>query len=159
MEVSESVVLQTIEEKAAARDDSVAKGKAAEKRYGDRPLPDLAHMVGEIEKAEPGHKTVMRQSYEVIYRTFSPWQHTEAASFKATASTDPNGRRFLGDISPYEVEHLRVMAGAQYAYVLEILVIAVGDGSDAPARRICHFLIVVLPASRRLDESQASDGR
>ena len=33
----ESVVLQTIAEKVAARDDSVAKGKAAGKRYGDRP--------------------------------------------------------------------------------------------------------------------------
>jgi hypothetical protein len=153
---SESLVLQAIEEKAAARDDSVAKGKAAGKRYGDRPLPDLARMVGEIEQAEPGHKTVMRQSYDVIYRTFSAWQHTEAASFKATASDDSV---FLGDISPYKVEHLRVMAAAQFAYVLEILGVALGDGSDVGPRMIRHFLIVVRPTSRKSDESQVKEGQ
>jgi hypothetical protein len=137
-------IIQTIEDKTGLRDEALVRAKAAGKKY-DRPMPPLARLVEEIEKAEPGHKTVMRQTYDIIYRALSPWMHTEAASFKSTARVTDEGSQFLGDRSPYNVEHLRLMACGQFAYVLELLGMASKDDSALTARIIRTYLIVYRP--------------
>jgi hypothetical protein len=53
--------------------------------------------------------------------------------------------RFVGDTSPFSVEHLRVMAAGQFAYILEVLGIAKGDDTAATARSVRDYLIVLRP--------------
>lgn len=132
--------LESVEQKAAWRDEAVARGKAAGKKYGDRPMPHIDRLVQEIEQREPGHRVAIRQAYDAAYRAFSPWAHTEASFFKANATETDAGLRFLGDVSPYKVEHMRIVAAAMFAYVLEIIGIAAGDGSEVLARLMRDYL-------------------
>jgi hypothetical protein len=152
-DIDPTVITESVEDKTAWRDEAVARGKAAGKKYGDRAMPELARLVQEIETADPGHKMAMRQAYDVAYRGFSPWMHSEAASFKSTAVTTPEGAAWVGDVSPYSVEHLRLIAGAMVAYVLEIVGVASGDGSDTVARVIRDYLTIF----RALDLSDKSE--
>jgi hypothetical protein len=146
-DVPTDTIIESVEEKAAWRDEAVAKAKAAGKKY-DRPMPGLDRLVQEIEAQEPGHKIAVRQQYDLIYRAFSPWMHTEAASFKATAMVTDDGLTFLGDISPYDVEQVRVMAAGLFAYVLEVLGMAKGDNSAVAARVVRDYLMIVRKPSR-----------
>jgi hypothetical protein len=115
-------------------------------------MPGLDRLVMDIEAADPGHGVPMRQAYHVAYRSLSPWTHTEASSFKSTDVTMPEGTTYLGDISPYRVDVLRVMAGAMFAYVLEIVGAAMGDGSEAMARFIRDYLTIFHLAQHGPDE-------
>jgi hypothetical protein len=142
-ELPTDVIVESIEEKEAFRDAAVARAKAAGKNYGKRPMPPLEQMVTQIAKADPDHKVAMRQAYDLAYRSFSPWEHTEAASFKATAERTANGVKFLGDVSPVDQEVLRLIAGAMFAYILEINGLAAGDGSEVLARMVRDYLTVV----------------
>jgi hypothetical protein len=144
-DIPTSRITETIEQKIAWRNESVARARAAGKKYGDEPMPSLARLVDEIEEQDPGHRMAMRQAYELAYRGFSPWQHTEATSFKSTATEIDAGVKFLGDVSPYNVELLRLIAGAMFAYMIEIVGVATGDGSEIPARFIRDYLVVVHP--------------
>jgi hypothetical protein len=76
-DIPAEVITESVEDKTARRDDSVSRGKDAGKRYGDRPMPHIDRMVLEIEEQEPGHHIAMRQAYDLLYRSFSPWMHTE----------------------------------------------------------------------------------
>jgi hypothetical protein len=159
-DIAADVITESIEEKKAWLDEAVSRGKAAGKKYGDKPMPPLDRLVQEIEDAEPGHHVAIRQAYDIAYRSFSPWMHTEAASFKGTAANTQTGVKFLGDISPYKVELLRIIAGAMFAYVLEIVGLAAGDGTDVQARFIRDYLTIVrtLEPPELRDEPQLSDG-
>lgn len=141
-DIPDAVITETVEQKKAWRDEAVAHGKAAGKKYGDKAMPELARLVQEIETKDPGHKMAIRQAYDVAYRGFSPWMHAEASSFKSTAANTPEGVTYLGDVSPYRIEHLRVIAGAMFAYVLEIIGVAADDGTDATARFIRDYLTI-----------------
>lgn len=149
-------ITETVEQKIAWRDESIARGKVAGKKYGDNPMPSLKRLVDEIEAGDPGHRVAMRQAYDLAYRGFSPWQHTEATSFKTTAIETDEGLKFVGDPSPYGVEHLRLTAGAMFAYVLEIIGIARGDGSEVPARFIRNYLVVVHPLGEQTGNLETS---
>lgn len=153
------VITETVEQKQAWRDEAVSRGKAAGKKYGDKAMPELARLVQEVEDADPGHHIAIRQAYDLAYRGFSPWMHTEASSFKATAIETDEGVRFLGDVSPCRVEHLRLIAGAMFAYVLEIIGVATGDGTDVTARFIRDYLTIVRPVEpvTSPDEPQISE--
>jgi hypothetical protein len=159
-DIPADVISETVEQKMAWRDDAVAHGKAAGKRYGDKAMPHITRLVEEIENADPGHHIAIRQAYDVAYRGFSPWMHTEASSFKATAVDTETGLTFLGDVSPYRIEHLRIIGGAMFAYVLEIVGVAAGDGSEVRARFIRDYLTIVRPAegTTALDEPEITDG-
>jgi hypothetical protein len=71
--------------KEATRDAAVAKLRELGKNYGKDIMPNVRRMAGEVSSKIPGHKTVMDDAYIYGYKTFSPWEHTEASSFKATA--------------------------------------------------------------------------
>jgi hypothetical protein len=144
-DIPTSSIVESVEQKTAWRDEAVARSKAAGKTYGDRPMPHIDRMVAEIEKGDPGHKMAMRQAYDGVYRSVSPWEHTEAASFKATAEESETGLTFLGDVCPYQIDLLRLIAGAMFAYILEIVGLAVGDGSEVAARFIRDYLTMVHP--------------
>jgi hypothetical protein len=158
VDIPDAPGFQTVEQKMQWRDEAIAHGKDAGKRYGDRPMPPLDRLVMDIEAADPDHRIAMRQAYDVVYRTFSPWMHTEASSFKATAVATPDGLSYLGDRSPYRVDHLRVIAGAMFAYALEIVGVAVGDGSEVMARFIRDYLTIVHFATREPGVDSESDG-
>lgn len=136
------LITESIDEKTAWRDEAIKHGKAAGKRYGDRAMPSLDRLVKEIEDQDPGHKIAMRQAYDVAYRSISPWTHTEAASFKYTAVQTDDGLAFVGDRSPYRAELLRMIAGAMFAYVLEVAGAATGAVDAVDARFIRDYLTV-----------------
>jgi hypothetical protein len=152
-DLTTAAIVESIEQKTAWRDEAVTRSKAAGKNYGDRPMPHIDRMVTEIEQSDPGHKMAMRQAYDAVYRSVSPWDHTEAASFKATAEDSETGLRYLGDVSPYRLDLLRLIAGAMFAYVLEIVGLAAGDGSEVPARFIRDYLTMAHPT----DDLQSLD--
>ena len=56
------------------------------------------------------------------------------------------GLKFLGDVSPYKIDHLRIIAGAMFAYILEIIGLAAADGSEAGARFVRDYLTMFYPA-------------
>jgi len=107
--------------KEATRDAAFAKLKELGKNYGKgRIMPNLRRMADEVISRTPGHKGVMNDAYVYAYKTFSPWEHTEASSFKSTGKeTAPDEWEWLGDNSPWHPEDLEAIASAMYAYVLE----------------------------------------
>ena len=160
-DIPADAISETVEQKTAWRDEAVAHAKTAGKKYGDKPMPPLDRLVQEVEDKDPGHHIAIRQAYDVLYRGISPWMHTEASSFKATAEHTQTGVRFLGDVSPYRIEYLRITGGAMFAYVLEIIGVAAGDGSDVPARFIRDYLTIVRPAEGTTapDKPEITDGQ
>jgi Family of unknown function (DUF5677) len=136
------VIADALSEKRRARDAAKQVGAQAGREYGARVMPSLERMVEEVELQDPGHRTAMRQAYEGAYRAFSPWIHTEASSFKATAEQVGDTVRFIGDRTPYRLDHLRIIAGAMYAYALEVVGIAAGTGSEVPTRFIRDYLTI-----------------
>ena len=155
-EIPSDRILESIEQKTASRDESVERGRRAGKTYGSKPMPSLARLVDEVEEKDPGHRMAMRQAYDLAYRGISPWQHTEATSFKSTAIETEAGLRFVGDVSPYSVEHLRLTAGAMFAYVLEIVGIATGDGREVAARFIRNYLVLHHPLTDTAQQGEAA---
>jgi hypothetical protein len=123
--------------KEATRDAAFAKLKDLGKSYGKgRIMPNLRRMADEVISRVPGHKGVMNDAYVYAYKTFSPWEHTEASSFKATANeTGPNKWEWLGDRSAWHPEDLEAIASAMYAYVLETVFATLGDGDKAVMAR------------------------
>lgn len=139
--------------KEATRDAAFAKLKMLGRNYGkNRILPNLRRMANEVISREPGHKIVMNDAYVYAYKTFSPWEHTEASSFKATANeTGPDEWEWIGDKSPWHPEDIEAIATAMYAYVLETVFAAIGDGEDALfARKLRDFLFLKFVRSDRV---------
>jgi hypothetical protein len=139
--------------KEATRDAAFAKLKELGKNYGkDRVLPNLRRMANEVISKEPGHKIVMNDAYVYAYKTFSPWEHTDASSFKATASeTAPNEWKWVGDKSPWHPEDIEAIATSMYAYVLETVFAAIGDDDNALfARKLCDFVFLKFVRSDRV---------
>lgn len=155
-EIPPEVIVETMEQKAAWRDEAIARGREAG-RKGDRPMPPLAQLVEEIENRDPGHRVAMRQAYEMAYRGFSPWEHTEATSFKATAITTESGVDFLGDRSPYSSEMLRLIGGAMFAYVVEMIGIASGHESAVIARLVRDYLTTMHPVAKHPERAGEGD--
>jgi hypothetical protein len=123
--------------KEATRDASLAKLKEMGKNYGkDRILPNVRRMASEVSSKVPGHKTVMDDSYIYGYKTFSPWEHTEASSFKSTApETGPGEWEWMGDRSPWHREDMEAIASSMYAYVLETAFSTLADTEKAVMAR------------------------
>jgi hypothetical protein len=117
-------------------------------------MPPLDRLVMEVEKADPGHRVAIRQAYDLAYRAMSPWTHSEATSFKSTASGEPGALTYHGDVSPFPQEPIHVMAAMMYAYVLEVVGRAASDGSDVDARQ-WRDMLAVYP----MTPTPASDGR
>jgi hypothetical protein len=59
-DIPTEAIVESVEQETAWRDEAVARGKAAGKKYGDRPMPHIDRMVSEIEERDPGHKVAMR---------------------------------------------------------------------------------------------------
>jgi hypothetical protein len=141
--IPDDVITEAKEEKQAFVDAAFAATAAAGKSYGkDRPLPHIPRMVEDIERADPGHKQAMRQAYDAVYRAISPWDHSEASSFKATAIVTPSGVDFVGDRSPFVVEHLRIIAAAMFAYILEVHGVEPEVGDVITPRIIRDYLTI-----------------
>jgi hypothetical protein len=141
--IPDDVITEAKEEKQAFVDAAFAATAAAGKSYGkDRPLPHISRMVEDIERADPGHKQAMRQAYDAVYRAISPWDHSEASSFKATAIVTPSGVDFVGDRSPFVVEHLRIIAAAMFAYILEVHGVEPEVGDAITPRIIRDYLTI-----------------
>jgi len=119
--------------KEAARDAALAKLKELGKNYGkDRIMPNVRRMAAEVSSKIPGHKGVMDDSYIYGYKTFSPWEHTEASSFKATArETAPGDWEWVGDKSPWHPEDLEAIASSMLAYVLETVFATLNEADKA----------------------------
>jgi hypothetical protein len=128
------VILDDLRKRAASRDEAAERARVAGKNYGGKPMPPLDRLVLEVERADPGHRVAIRQAYDLAYRAMSPWTHSEATSFKSTASGAPGAVTYHGDVSPFLPEMIHVMAGMLFAYVLEVVGAAAGDGSDKDAR-------------------------
>jgi hypothetical protein len=130
-----------IARKEALRDEAKAKLKAASRNYGNRLIPTVIRMVEEVEKEVPGHKIAMRDAYELAYRTFSPWEHTDASSYKASAErSDIDDFTFLGDRSPFHSEDIDAIATSMFAYVLESVLTGAQIGDPKMARFVRDFV-------------------
>ena len=119
--------------KEATRDAAFAKLKELGKNYGkDRILPNLRRMANEVITKYPDHKIVMNDAYVYAYKTFSPWEHTDASSFKATADeTGPSEWEWVGDKSPWHPEDIEAIATSMFAYILETVFAAIGNEENA----------------------------
>lgn len=130
-------------EKERFRDEARARLKAAGRNYGTRLVPSVARMVEEVERAVPGHRIAMRDAYELAYRTFSPWEHTDASSFKSTAERSEGASwTYLGDRTPFHAEDLRAIATSMYAYALETILTSTKTGEPQMARAVRDFVTV-----------------
>jgi hypothetical protein len=130
--------------KEATRDAARAKLKELGRNYGDGAImPNVRRMASEVSNQIPGHKGVMDDSYIYGYKTFSPWEHTEASSFKATArETAPGEWEWLGDKSPWHPEDIEAIASAMFAYVLETVFATLDDVDKASmARQLRDYII------------------
>ena len=139
--------------KEATRDAAFAKLKELGKNYGkDRILPNLRRMANEVITKEPGHKIVMNDAYVYAYKTFSPWEHTDASSFKATANeTGPSEWVWVGDKSPWHPEDIEAIGTSMYAYVLETVFAAIGDEDNALfVRQLRDFVFLKFVRSDRV---------
>ena len=110
----------------AAKRRVVSEARALLKKigrdYGSRVAPGVGRMVAEIVEADPGHAIAVRQAYIVAYRNFSPWVHSEAASFKSTTRDISSTRaEFVGDRIPVSTMNLRLLGGAMLAYCIEVV--------------------------------------
>lgn len=150
--------------KEATRDAARAKLKELGKNYGkDAIMPNVRRMAAEVSSKIPGHKTVMDDSYIYGYKTFSPWEHTEASSFKSTArETAPGQWEWLGDKSPWHPEDVEAIASSMFAYVLETVFATLNDEEKAlMARQLRDHIIAnhvrsdaVQPPSDKPDVSE-----
>jgi len=130
--------------KEATRAAAFAKLMELGKNYGKgRIMPNLRRMADEVISRIPGHKGVMNDAYVYAYKTFSPWEHTEASSFKSTGKeTAPDEWEWLGDNSPWHPEDLEAIASAMYAYVLETVFATREDAENAlMARQLREHII------------------
>lgn len=130
--------------KEATRDAAFAKLKELGKNYGKgRIMPNVRRMADEVISRIPAHKGVMNDAYVYAYKTFSPWEHTEASSFKSTAKeTAPDEWKWLGDKRPWHPEDLEAIASAMYAYVLETVFATLEDADNAlMARQLRDHII------------------
>ncbi len=125
------------------RDEARERLKAAGRNYGTRLMPSVARMVEEIEKVVPGHRVAIRDAYDLAYRTFSPWEHTDASSFKSTAvRSDGDAWTYCGDRTPFHPEDLRAIATSAYAYALETILTSTETGEPQMARAVRDFVTV-----------------
>jgi hypothetical protein len=149
--------------KEATRDAAFAKLNELGKNYGkDRILPNLRRMANEVITKYPGHKIVMNDAYVYAYKTFSPWEHTDASSFKATADeTGPSEWEWVGDKSPWHPDDIEAIATSMYAYILETVFAAIGDEENGLfARKLRDHVFLndvrsdrVQPPSEKPDQS------
>lgn len=146
-------MLDDLRQRAASRDAVAERASKAGKKYGGKPMPALDRLVMEVEKSDPGHRVAIRQAYDLAYRSMSPWMHSEATSFKSTATGEPDAMTFHGDVSPFAPDMLHVTAGMLYAYVLEVVGAAAGDGSDKDARE-WRDMLTIYPLNSRGDSTQ-----
>ena len=103
-------------------DEARALLKEAGRDYGKRVAPTVLGMVLEIVDVDPGHAVAARQTYIVAYRNFSPWVHSEAASFKSTTRPiSPTHSAFVGDWLPISKTMLRLLAASMLAYCIEVV--------------------------------------
>jgi len=118
--------------------------KAEGINYGkNRAMPSVSRMVEEVEKAIPGHKIAMRDAYEYAYRTFSPWEHTDASSFNSTGQpTEGEGWVWLGDGNPLGAEAVRAIATSMYAYILEVILKQLDNDDGAHLARMIRDYVV-----------------
>ncbi len=148
--------------KERGRDEGRARLAAAGRDYGDRLMPTLAQMVEEVEAAMPGYRVAMRDAHDLAYRVLSPWQHTDASTFKSTAEAlDAGGWKFGKDRSPFNVEDLKAMATAMYAFALETVLLGTKTGHPQIVRAVRDFVTLHWVRSDRLraavDKSAASE--
>jgi len=139
--------------KEATRDAAFRKLKEIGKNYGkDRILPNLRRMANEVISKEPGHKIEMNDAYVYAYKTFSPWEHTDASSFKATADETGTGEwEWVGDKSPWHPEDIEAIATSMYTYVLETVFAAIDDEDNALfARKLRDFVFLKFVRSDRV---------
>lgn len=131
--------------KEVIRTEALSRLEAAGRDYGKhRILPSVIRMVEEVEKGIPGHKIAMRDAYEYAYRTLSPWEHTNASSFKATAErTTPGSWNWLGDRSAFHIEDIQAIAASMYAYVLEVIFSQLGSAANANLARTIRDYVVL----------------
>lgn len=128
----------------ANRDAALAKLKELGRNYGEgNILPNVRRMAAEVSNKVPGHKVVIDDAYIYAYKTFSPWEHTEASSFKATGKeTAPGEWKWIGDKSPFHPEDIEALAAAMYAYVLETVFATVGEPTLAVYARMGRAHII-----------------
>lgn len=132
-----------LELKEQGREEGRARLAAAGRDYGERLMPTLAQMVEEVEAATPGYKVAMRDAYDLAYRVFNPWQHTEASTFKSTAEVlDAGGWKFDKDHAPFNPEDLKAMAAAMYAFALETVLAGTKTGQPQIVRAVRDFVTV-----------------
>lgn len=116
----------------ATRDQALAALKAMGKNYGkDRIKPNLRRMSDEVIARVPGHKIAINDAYVYAYQTFSPWEHTDASSFRATTEGGPTDWRWAGDKSPWDPAIIEVIGSAFYAYILETAFATLGNEKAA----------------------------
>jgi hypothetical protein len=136
-ETSESVAV--IEQKEQLRKAALAKLKELDINYGKgQIMPNLRRMTDDVIGMDPGWKLVMNDAYVYAYKTFSPWEHSDASSFKATARTSsPDDWHWLGDKSPWHPADLEGIGSMTFAMILEVVFTAIGDTENQGfARRI-----------------------
>ena len=145
--------------KRAIHAEALRRLRGARRNYGkNRLTPSVIRMVEEVEKQVPGHKIAMRDAYEYAYRAFSPWEHSSASSFKATAEpTPPDSWRWLGDRSPFHIEAVQAIGASVYAYILEVVFLSLEHENATLARTLRDYVTVrwvrsdrVQPTSQKL---------
>ncbi len=118
-------------------------------------------MANEVITKYPGHKIVMNDAYVYAYKTFSPWEHTDASSFKATADEiGPSEWEWVGDKSPWHPEDIEAIATSMYAYILETVFAAIGDDENALlARKLRDHVFLNYVRSDRVQPPSENEQR
>ena len=125
-------------QKESVRVAALAKLKALKINYGKgQIMPNLRRMTDDVIAKEPGWKIAMNDAYVYAYKTFSPWEHTDASSFKATAEeTVAPDWEWKGDRSPWHPADVEAIASATFAMILEIAFGTIGDAESARFARL-----------------------
>jgi hypothetical protein len=139
------------EEKTRRRDEARAALAAAGRNYGNKLIPTVARMVEEVERAIPDHKNPVRDAYDLVYRGFSPWEHSDATSFKSTAVGDETGSwHWVGDQTWMHREDLLAIATSIYSYAIETVLTGTKTGDPRLARMARDFVTMHWVRSDRL---------
>lgn len=102
-----------------AKRDRVDSVRTTTTRLKGNLRPGLSEMITAIVDGDPNEALAMWQAYDLGYRGTSPSTHSEAASFKQNLVEEPDGSLSYIEAPPIELELLRFLAAACFAFAIE----------------------------------------